>query len=627
MAKYLDYTGLQYFWNKIKLWVKGYINVSVTGNNKTITIDNDGTTVTIQPIESIKVLDTTNETSLPTDNDEIIAGSGEIDLHKISKTGSYNDLLDKPTIPATNVIPATTTQNKVLVSTTTSGTAKWSDWSNAGFLKTNTSGVVSIDTTAYAPLASPALTGTPTAPTATSGTNTTQIATTEFVQAAVTSGTGAVNIDGITGSTINRYGVCTTDGDVVTKTVTITSGTLPQSLDNNATGLKIAVRFPNNNRATSPTLNVNNLGAKVIYYQGSSLTSGNCQLISGNNICEFIYVHNVDGKGTSSWVLVGSYIDTTYTVGDRHLLLTSNNGSLLKIISVNEDSSDRTFQVKGDNTYLTGTTSGSDDAAVVTISHKDPVAVANKELTASLPSGTSAGSYAVDTTYTVLTGVKAQRDAKGHVTGLTCTKQKIKDVSVLQNEAITTSGKYPIILGYSTTTGLIVNSVNKASTLTYNPNTKDLEVNGGTFNGKTLGQGNSTLTTSDTNKIPTSAEIASFVDNQIANAQIGAAMFQGIIKSDNVSPEPTALPTTGYKKGQYWIVGTASQVTSQPGDPGHPVYSPTYAGQVCEVGDTIFCVKDYVQGTASNSDFNIVQNNIDTITNAEIDTIVAGTNS
>ena len=36
-----------------------------------------------------------------------------------------------------------------------------------------------------APLASPALTGTPTAPTASSGTNTTQVATTAFVQSAV----------------------------------------------------------------------------------------------------------------------------------------------------------------------------------------------------------------------------------------------------------------------------------------------------------------------------------------------------------------------------------------------------------------------------------------------------------
>ena len=44
---------------------------------------------------------------------------------------------------------------------------------------------VASDLAAYAPLASPALTGTPTAPTATGGTNTTQIATTAFVQAAV----------------------------------------------------------------------------------------------------------------------------------------------------------------------------------------------------------------------------------------------------------------------------------------------------------------------------------------------------------------------------------------------------------------------------------------------------------
>ena len=45
----------------------------------------------------------------------------------------------------------------------------------------------SISSTSYAPLASPALTGTPTAPTATAGTNTTQIATTAFVTTAVSS--------------------------------------------------------------------------------------------------------------------------------------------------------------------------------------------------------------------------------------------------------------------------------------------------------------------------------------------------------------------------------------------------------------------------------------------------------
>lgn len=45
--------------------------------------------------------------------------------------------------------PNTTTANKVLLSTTTSGTTAWSNWSTAGLLKTNTSGVVSVDTNAY----------------------------------------------------------------------------------------------------------------------------------------------------------------------------------------------------------------------------------------------------------------------------------------------------------------------------------------------------------------------------------------------------------------------------------------------------------------------------------------------
>lgn len=52
--------------------------------------------------------------------------------------------------------------------------SSWSAWSDV------------IDLSTYAPLASPALTGTPTAPTAASGTNTTQIATTAFVQNALT---------------------------------------------------------------------------------------------------------------------------------------------------------------------------------------------------------------------------------------------------------------------------------------------------------------------------------------------------------------------------------------------------------------------------------------------------------
>jgi hypothetical protein len=55
-------------------------------------------------------------------------------------------------------------------------------------------------TTTYAPLASPSLSGTPTAPTATAGTSTTQIATTEFVQTALGGIAGAMYFKGTIGT-------------------------------------------------------------------------------------------------------------------------------------------------------------------------------------------------------------------------------------------------------------------------------------------------------------------------------------------------------------------------------------------------------------------------------------------
>lgn len=55
------------------------------------------------------------------------------------------------------------------------------------------------------------------------------------------------------------------------------------------------------------------------------------------------------------------------------------------------------------------------------------------------------------------------------------------------------------------------------------------------------------------------------------------------------------LPTEGYKVGQSFRVAEAG----------------TYAGYKCEVGDLILVVKDYVAEGAGNSDFLVVQTNID----------------
>lgn len=63
----------------------------------------------------------------------------------------------------------------------------------------------------------------------------------------------------------------------------------------------------------------------------------------------------------------------------------------------------------------------------------------------------------------------------------------------------------------------------------------------------------------------------------------------GVVDSD------TPLPSTGYEVGQTYRVAEAG----------------TYAGQECEAGDLIIVINDYAEGTASNSDFLVVQANVD----------------
>lgn len=47
--------------------------------------------------QGIKSINTNNTTAQTVSASEAITGSGTINLHKVAKTGSYNDLLNKPT--------------------------------------------------------------------------------------------------------------------------------------------------------------------------------------------------------------------------------------------------------------------------------------------------------------------------------------------------------------------------------------------------------------------------------------------------------------------------------------------------------------------------------------------------
>lgn len=103
----------------------------------------------------------------------------------------------------------------------------------------------------------------------------------------IVSAINGMKIDGT--DNVNNYGVCSTAGATVAKTVSITGNFLLVS------GAEVDVKFANNNTATAPTLNVNNTGAKPIYYAGDAIEARN---IMAGMVYSFRY------NGTQ-WDLVG----------------------------------------------------------------------------------------------------------------------------------------------------------------------------------------------------------------------------------------------------------------------------------------------------------------------------------
>ena len=105
----------------------------------------------------------------------------------------------------------------------------------------------------------------------------------------------------------------------------------------------------------------------------------------------------------------------------------------------------------GEHTVKIPASDNTDTKVTSVDNHYSPTANSGAELTAKI-SGT-ASAYVKDTEYTVLTGVNAQRDAKGHVTGLTYTAQNIKDTNTTYSTVSrTSSGLCPQLPNETTTT-------------------------------------------------------------------------------------------------------------------------------------------------------------------------------
>lgn len=120
------------------------------------------------------------------------------------------------------------------------------------------------------------------------------------------------------------YGVCTTGANVAAKVVDMTGFNLVD-------GVTVHIKFENENTATSPTLNINNTGAKSIVLYGSTAT-GNDDYTTGwkagsiltltydgtnwvrNQSYNELNVPNVIAKTTAQWRDTLTYIPPKDTI-------------------------------------------------------------------------------------------------------------------------------------------------------------------------------------------------------------------------------------------------------------------------------------------------------------------------
>lgn len=184
MAKYLDDNGLLYFWQQLKTLLAGKVNT-----------------------ESGKGLSTNDYTTA--EKNKLAAIEADADVNVI-ETIKVNNVDQTVTNKAVNIAVPTATSDL----TNDSGFITTSDIPEGAAASTTVplmDGTAAVGTelafargdhrhptdTSRAPIASPDFTGTPTAPTAAKGTNTTQLATTAFVQAAMEDAQDALTFDNV----------------------------------------------------------------------------------------------------------------------------------------------------------------------------------------------------------------------------------------------------------------------------------------------------------------------------------------------------------------------------------------------------------------------------------------------
>ena len=197
----------------------------------------------------------------------------------------------------------------------------------------------------------------------------------------------ARTVDGVSfngTANITHYGTCSTADGTAAKTVSLTGFTL-------ATGAEISVKFTVTNTASNPTLNVNNTGAKAIYYRGAAISAG---YLSAKRVYKFIY----DG---TNYELIGD-INT----------------------DANTDTKVTNTLATTTKAYVTGTTSASTNTGTQVFDTGVYLDTTAGQLTATTFKGALSGNAS--------TATKATQDASGNViTSTYATKTELSGLSTL----------------------------------------------------------------------------------------------------------------------------------------------------------------------------------------------------
>ena len=348
-----------------------------------------------------------------------------------------------------------------------------------------------------------ALTGVPTAPTADLSTDSTQIATTAFVQGVVAS--KLADADALTfEGTLGSGGTVSSLPSVHTKGWTYKVATAGKYAGQNCEVGDLVICTTSGTTANDSHWSVVQANIDGAVTGPASSTSGNVVLFDGSS-GKIIKDSGLTIK--SSVPANAKFTDTTYTgangvsvsgtvisnSGVRSITTGSANGTIS--VDINGTVSDIAIQGLGSSAYVntnhftdlievkqniltagsnitidTDVISSSDSKVTSVGNHYTPAADSNATLSASASGG---GVLAWGGSF--LSGVSIQRDAKGHVTGVTGSSVKLPAYpSNVKQSASTASSEFPVLIKSNTGAGETTSNVQFASGITINPSTNTL---------------------------------------------------------------------------------------------------------------------------------------------------------